>query len=82
VRAAPDHLALGRAGPRPHADLHLVRNQEPQHRVHRAELLEQVEHQPHYRLHLLVRVQRGLPGGPADIPGGQRDGQLASDLPG
>ena len=76
VRRPPDDLALARPGPLPHPDLHLVPDQEPQHRVHRAQLLEQAEHQPDDRLDLLIRIQGHLAGGPAGIPGRQRDRQL------
>jgi hypothetical protein len=51
-------------------------HQEPQHRVHRAQLIEQPEHQPDDRLDLLIGIQRRLAGGPAGIPGRQRDRQL------
>jgi hypothetical protein len=51
-------------------------DQEPQHRVYRAQLIEQAEHQPDDRLDLLIGIQCNLPGRPADIPGRQRDRQL------
>jgi hypothetical protein len=76
VRRPPDDLALARPGPLPHPDLHLVPDQEPQHRMHRAQLLKQPEHQPDDRLDLLIRVQGNLPGGSAYIPGRQRDRQF------
>ena len=76
VRGSPDDLALAGAGPLPHPDLHLVPGQEPQHRMHRAQLLEQPEHQPDDRLDLLIGIQGNLAGGPADIPGRQRDRQF------
>jgi hypothetical protein len=53
-----------------------VPDQEPQHRVHRAQLLEQAEHQPDDRLDLLIGIQGHLAGGPAGIPGRQRDRQF------
>ena len=76
MRRPPGDLALAGAGPLPHPDLHLVPDQEPQHRVHRAQLLEQAEHQPDDRLDLLIGIQGNLAGGPAGIPGRQRDRQL------
>ena len=62
VRRPPDHLALSGPGPLPHPDLDLVPDQEPQHRVHRAQLLKQPEHQPDDRLDLLIGVQGHLAG--------------------
>ena len=44
--------------------------------MHRAQLTEQPEHQPDDRLDLLIGVQGNLAGGPAGIPGRQRDRQL------
>jgi hypothetical protein len=76
MRCPPDDLSLAGPGPLPHPDLHLVPDQEPQHRVHRAQLIEQPEHQPHDRLDLLIGIQGHLPGGPAGIPGRQRNRQL------
>ena len=76
MRRPPDHFALARPGPLPHPDLHLMPDQEPQHRMHRAQLLEQPEHQPDDRLDLLIGIQGHLPGGPPGIPGRQRDRQL------
>ena len=69
VRRPPDDLPFAGPGPLPHPDLHLVPGQEPQHRVHGAQLLEQAEHQADDRLDLLIGVQGNLTGGPADIPG-------------
>jgi hypothetical protein len=54
MRRPPGNLALARAGPLPHPDLHLMLDQEPQHSVHRAQLIEQPEHQPDDRLDLLI----------------------------
>ena len=76
VRRPPGHLALTRPGPLPHPDLDLVPDQEPQHRVHRAQLLKQAEHQPDDRLDLLIGIQGDLAGRPPGIPGRQRDRQL------
>ena len=70
MRCPPDDFPLAGAGPLPHPDLDLVRDQEPQHRVHRAQLLEQAEHQPDDRLDLLIRIQGNLTGCPADNPAG------------
>ena len=44
--------------------------------MHRAQLIEQPEHQPDDRLDLLIGIQGHLAGGPAGIPGRQRDRQL------
>ena len=76
MRRPPGHLALARTGPLPHPDPDLVLHQEPQHRMHRAQLIEQPEHQPDDRLDLLIGIQGHLAGGPAGIPGRQRDSQL------
>ena len=51
-----------RPGPLPHPDPDLVLYQEPQHRVHGAQLIEQPEHQPDGRLDLLIGVQGRLAG--------------------
>ena len=76
VRCPPGDFALAGAGPLPHPDLHLVLHQEPQHRMHGAQLPEQAEHQADDRLDLLIGIQGNLTGGPAGIPGRQRDRQL------
>ena len=44
--------------------------------MHGAQLLEQAEHQADDRLDLLIGIEGNLAGGPADIPGRQRDRQL------
>jgi len=76
MRRPPDHLTLARTGPLPHPDLHVVPDQEPQHRMHRAQLLEQAEHQPDDRLDLLIGIQGNLTGRAAHQPGWQRDCQF------
>jgi hypothetical protein len=76
MRGPPDHLPLAGPGPLPHLDLDPALHQEPQHRVHGAQLPEQPEHQADDRLDLLIGVKGSLAGGPADIPGRQRDRQL------
>ena len=76
MRRPPGDLALARTGPLPHPDLHLMPDQEPQHRMHRAQLLEQPKHQPDNRLDLLIGIQGHLARGPTGIPGRQRDRQL------
>jgi len=45
MRCPPDHFPFAGAGPLPHPDPDLVPDQEPQHRMHGAQLLEQAEHQ-------------------------------------
>ena len=70
MRCPPGHLALARTGPLPHPDPDLVLHQEPQHRVHRAQLLEQPEHQPDDRLDLLIGIQGHLAGGRRAYPAG------------
>jgi hypothetical protein len=60
----------------PHPDLHLMLDQQPQHRVDRAQLLKQVKHQADHGLDLLVGVEGDLARGSADIPGRQRERQL------
>ena len=76
MRCPPDDLALAGSGPLPHPDLDLVLDQEPQHRVHGAQLLEQAEHQTDDCLDLPIGVQGNLAGGPTDIPGRQREHQF------
>ena len=76
MRCPPGHFSPAGARPLPHPDPDLVPDQEPQHRMHGAQLLEQAEHQADDRLDLLVGVEGNLAGGPADIPGRQRDRQL------
>ena len=57
MRGPPGDLPLAGPGPLPHPDLDLVLHQEPQHRVHGAQFLEQAEHQPNDRLNLLIRIK-------------------------
>ncbi len=60
--AGPPPLQLPPIGslPQPHPQLDPVIGQKAQHRIDRAELVEQVEDQPHHGLDLLVGVQHDL----------------------
>ncbi len=55
----------------------MVVSQEAQHRVDRAQPLEQVKDQADHRLDLLIRIQDHLTRGAAHETGGQRHGQLS-----
>jgi hypothetical protein len=82
MRCPPGDFPLAGAGPLPHPDPDLVLYQEPQHRVYGAQLPGQAEHQADDRLDLLIgAVQGRLAGGPAAIPGRQRDRQLPRSRP-
>jgi hypothetical protein len=81
MRRPPDHLALARTGPLPHPGLHLMLHQEPQHRMHRAQLIEQPEHQPHDRLDLLIGIQGHLPDGWLGTSGRRSCGQVERPAP-
>jgi hypothetical protein len=76
VRRPPNQLALARPRAFPHPDPHPVLHQEAQHRMHRPDLFEQIEHQADDRLNLLVRVEADLAAGAAHLPGRPRDRQL------
>ncbi len=78
--AGPAPFQLAPVGPLPHADpdLDVVVGQVGQHRVHRAEPVEELEDQAHHGLDLLVGVAHHLPRGPAHVAGGQRHRQLSA----
>jgi hypothetical protein len=55
----------------------VVVRQEAQHRIHRAQPLEQVKDQADHGLHLLIGIQGHLARGAAHETGRQRHGQLS-----
>ena len=76
ARPAPRQLPALGSLTHPHSELDVVVRQEAQHRIHRAQPLEQVEDQADHGLDLLIGIQGHLARGAAHETGRQRHGQL------